>query len=271
MLIAENSKEERITATKEQQGFCPQCGKPLIAKMGDIKIHHWAHKGEECDSWKGNESIWHYDWKVFFGIDNCEKTVNDEHRADVLIDDLVIEVQKSHMSEHVCLERESYYKKHVGNICWIAHYDTFQNLNIFHPPRNRRMGSFVEVTMKRPKAWYSCANEKIFFDIGGGGVLETFWPYVDYVDKTYQDRYGKYRDSQSVRFKCYGIVHNKSDIKDVVLNRAAIDPRADESKEKLNKEFLKTIKEQTKKRIDKKKKNREWLEKVRNGEDPNEK
>ena len=29
---------------------CISCGKPLIAKMGDIKVHHFAHKYDSvCD------------------------------------------------------------------------------------------------------------------------------------------------------------------------------------------------------------------------------
>lgn len=39
--------------TKEERGnkcncICPKCKNPLIARMGDIKIHHFAHKTEDC-------------------------------------------------------------------------------------------------------------------------------------------------------------------------------------------------------------------------------
>lgn len=42
-------KEE---ATKGAKGLCPICDSELVAKCGEVKINHWAHKGKRmCDPW----------------------------------------------------------------------------------------------------------------------------------------------------------------------------------------------------------------------------
>ena len=50
---------EKIEATKGVKGICRSCGSELIAKCGEIKVHHWAHKGNRnCDSWWETETGW---------------------------------------------------------------------------------------------------------------------------------------------------------------------------------------------------------------------
>jgi len=40
----------KIEASKGAKGYCPSCGSELIAKCGNVKINHWAHKGNRnCD------------------------------------------------------------------------------------------------------------------------------------------------------------------------------------------------------------------------------
>lgn len=34
----------KVEATKGAKGICPVCNKELIAKCGEVKINHWAHK-----------------------------------------------------------------------------------------------------------------------------------------------------------------------------------------------------------------------------------
>ena len=38
------SNDERIEAIKGAKGVCPCCGNDLVAKCGEVYIHHWAHK-----------------------------------------------------------------------------------------------------------------------------------------------------------------------------------------------------------------------------------
>ena len=35
---------KRIEAIKGATGVCPVCGSELVAKCGEVYIHHWAHK-----------------------------------------------------------------------------------------------------------------------------------------------------------------------------------------------------------------------------------
>ena len=36
--------DKRIEAIKGSKGVCPCCGNDLVAKCGEVYIHHWAHK-----------------------------------------------------------------------------------------------------------------------------------------------------------------------------------------------------------------------------------
>ena len=49
------------------RGECQGCGELVIAKCGQIRIHHWAHRGQRSgDPWWEPETPWHRDWKNHF-------------------------------------------------------------------------------------------------------------------------------------------------------------------------------------------------------------
>jgi competence protein CoiA len=82
------------------RGICIGCGKEVIAKCGNIKLHHWAHAAKvKCDSWWENETQWHRDWKNLFPEEYREISFYDEvlkenHRADIHTKDgITIEFQ----------------------------------------------------------------------------------------------------------------------------------------------------------------------------------
>lgn len=61
---------DKAEATKGAKGVCPSCGSELIAKCGEVKVDHWAHKGNRnCDPWWENETDWHRSWKGNFPKD----------------------------------------------------------------------------------------------------------------------------------------------------------------------------------------------------------
>ena len=61
------SNDQRIEATPKAVGKCPCCGADLIARCGDLKVWHWAHKGRRvCDHWWESETEWHRAWKDTF-------------------------------------------------------------------------------------------------------------------------------------------------------------------------------------------------------------
>lgn len=117
--IINNTKSE---ATKGAKGICPNCGSELIAKCGDFKVNHWAHKGiRNCDPWWENETEWHRAWKSNFSTDWQEISLRDErtnekHIADVRTShNLVIEFQHSQIQSEERTARETFYK----NLVWV--------------------------------------------------------------------------------------------------------------------------------------------------------
>jgi len=96
----DKTTKKRIEASPGLHANCPCCEKELIAKCGNIKIRHWAHKKVQgCDSWWEPETEWHRKWKNKFPsewqeIIKLSKT-GEKHIADLYNPkmDLVIEFQ----------------------------------------------------------------------------------------------------------------------------------------------------------------------------------
>ena len=111
------SKKEE--ATKGAAGLCQFCNSELIAKCGEIKIHHWAHKSKHnCDPWWENEGEWHRAWKNKFPTKWQEIIHHDEngekHIADIKTDtDLVVEFQHSFLKPEERRSRNAFYTKLV--------------------------------------------------------------------------------------------------------------------------------------------------------------
>jgi competence protein CoiA len=110
---------EKAQAVKGLAGECQGCGATLIAKCGDIKIHHWAHKGKRiCDPWWENETEWHRAWKNNFKAEWQEvihfSESGEKHIADVKTPNgWVLELQHSFLNQHERLSRIQFYKKLV--------------------------------------------------------------------------------------------------------------------------------------------------------------
>lgn len=109
----------KAEATKGAKGQCPLCGSDLIAKCGEIKINHWAHKGNRnCDPWWENETEWHRSWKDNFPKEWQEVVQFDEsgekHIADVKTESgCVLEFQHSYLNPEEHRSRNAFYSKLV--------------------------------------------------------------------------------------------------------------------------------------------------------------
>jgi hypothetical protein len=113
--------DERIEATKGAKGVCPCCGSELIAKCGEVYIHHWAHKNKCDDHWWENETEWHRNWKNEFPSHWQEVVHHDKsgekHIADVKTDeDWTIEFQHSYLKPEERRSRNNFYNK----LIWIV-------------------------------------------------------------------------------------------------------------------------------------------------------
>ena len=108
-----------IKAEKGAEATCKDCGSLMIPKCGEINIHHWSHESKEnCDSWSEGESEWHLYWKSLFLPQEIEQRIKKEdkwHRADILSNGRVLEIQHSPISKQEIRERELFY----GEIFWL--------------------------------------------------------------------------------------------------------------------------------------------------------
>ena len=114
---------ERVEAEANLKGaVCQVCKAEVIAKCGDIKIHHWAHKSKrKCDHWWENETQWHKDWKNQFSKDWQEiihkSETGEKHIADIKTPKgLVVEFQHSPIDKDELSTRNTFYE----NIVWVV-------------------------------------------------------------------------------------------------------------------------------------------------------
>ncbi|UPS45435.1 hypothetical protein M1D30_04475 [Prevotella sp. E15-22] len=171
---------QKIEAKKGLKGLCPLCNQPVIAKCGQFKADHWAHKScKHCDSWWENETEWHRQWKNLFPqewqevISYDEKT-GEKHIADIKTNrNMVIEFQHSNISEAERTSREKFYEY----MMWIVdgtrrkldfkHFkDAFEYCVIW--PTSPKSDIFVLECPERylPKEWLN-SNVPVIFDFKG--------------------------------------------------------------------------------------------------------
>lgn len=169
--------KQRIEPQKNiKNAICPICGKLVIPKCGNIKIHHWAHTTDsQCtDNWWENETEWHRQWKDNFPKECQEYIMHDDitgekHIADVRTKTgFVIEFQHSSIKPEEQQSREQFYK----NMVWIVdvrkQYDKFkQNIELLKHIQADRKYFYVEIHNKNcfPTKWLE-AEVPVIFDFG---------------------------------------------------------------------------------------------------------
>ncbi len=115
--------DTKIEATKGVKAICPNCGSDLIARCGNLKIKHWAHKGiRNCDIWWEPETEWHRAWKNNYSnnwqeVSMIDEKTGEKHIADIQTEHkLIIEFQHSHIDPQERSSREMFYK----NMIWVV-------------------------------------------------------------------------------------------------------------------------------------------------------
>lgn len=95
----------------------------MIAKCGEIKINHWAHKSKKnCDPWWENETAWHREWKNYFDVEWQESVHKDTNTGEIHIADVTtphgwtIEIQHSPLDYKEREARNIFYQK----IAWVV-------------------------------------------------------------------------------------------------------------------------------------------------------
>ncbi len=171
---------QRAESTPGATGTCPTCHSPVIAKCGDLRVHHWAHRSKKvCDRWREPMTAWHYGWQDKFPKDWQEVTrlgeAAEQHRADVYTDrGLVIEVQHSSLRADEMAARERFYR----NMVWVVNGARVRGdlrrflkvIRLFPPPWGRAF--YVVPTPEKifPQAWLN-NRAPVFFDFDTGWKL----------------------------------------------------------------------------------------------------
>ena len=143
-------------ASPNLEGTCPLCKQKVISRCGNINIWHWAHNSEiDCDSWIKPESKWHFNWKMSFGKENSEVSIennNEKHRADVKTSNqLIIEFQNSPISTDDIIDREEFYGYEM---IWVINGEKSRNRIKFKGSINNK------------KCWIDLINEKMIINEG---------------------------------------------------------------------------------------------------------
>lgn len=164
---------ERIRPSSGLTALCPACGGAMIAKCGQQRVHHWAHRGaRSCDPWWEPETPWHRDWKNAFHA-SCQEVIlhapsGEKHIADVRTGHgLTIEFQHSHLSPDERAARQQFDKDMMWVVDgarlkrdlprFIAGFRGFRTL--------LHKGLFITPTPQEafPPGWLHC-KAPVFFD-----------------------------------------------------------------------------------------------------------
>ncbi len=113
---------QRREARPDLSGECPVCGAAMVAKCGERRVWHWAHRGRRtCDRWWEPETEWHRAWMNEFPVEWQEflqrAEDGEKHIADVKTEHgRVIEFQHSYLRPEERRAREAFYSRMV----WIV-------------------------------------------------------------------------------------------------------------------------------------------------------
>ena len=130
MFIANDKNGNRVSSKNAVKGgeyFCPTCGELLTIKALNsehYKNPYFSHKpNTRCsDNWEYDMSEWHREWQEKFP-EQCREIVLEnhgvKHRADVLINNTVIEFQHSPITHEEILERNRFYLSCGHSVVWV--------------------------------------------------------------------------------------------------------------------------------------------------------
>ncbi len=132
MLVAHDKAGNRIYANNDErykECFCPECGKPLTHKKGEMRVSHFAHKVDENCPYaldKDSKSEWHIHMQELFPSESLERRFKDDYTGEVHIADVylkqsntVIEFQHSPISVEEFKSRTLFHVNNGRRIVWV--------------------------------------------------------------------------------------------------------------------------------------------------------
>ena len=191
----------RQEARPNLTGECPGCGRAVIARCGEVRIPHWAHKGRViCDPWWENETAWHRAWKDQFPA-HWQEVVHvagdgERHIADVKTSSgWVIEFQHSFIRPEERRSRNAFYRK----LIWVVDgtrrtRDKAQLITAWnqgaHVGRNARLRKAAVDSCALLREWATHGGP-VFFDFGDADALwwlvgrgNSGWAYLQMFSRT---------------------------------------------------------------------------------------
>lgn len=183
---------QRIKAIPKDKATCELCQGELIAKCGEVKIWHWAHKSnKECDNWWEPESEWHINWKNEFPEEQQEIKIG-KHRADIKTKTgTIIELQKSSISLKDIREREEFYGE---KLIWLLDGKTIaKNFAPFKSKRKIEQKWFSHFEWKWQPSIIRYAAKPIFIDMNINGIfkIQHNQSYTQYKKEQFLQLYGE--------------------------------------------------------------------------------
>ena len=149
----------------DKKAYCINNNHELIAVQGSYNKWHFRHLNSS-DCCKQKMSYWHAEWQGNF--ENTEVSFkqitdqNKERRADVVVNDFIIEIQHSCIEKEEVLNRNHDYALHNKKVIWIIDgnkgIDVNTHSNILDFKEHWKYNSFIDC---------NCYNDYIYIDIKG--------------------------------------------------------------------------------------------------------
>lgn len=129
MLVGYDENGNRIHISEYKGGsvYCLD-GHPLIAKRGDVRMHHFSHRsGCKC-RYSSNKGIWHTTFQDRADKDRQEVRMEKDgkvHIADVYVPPYIVEYQHSPISRDDITDRETFYTSLGHLLIWVFDVSTW--------------------------------------------------------------------------------------------------------------------------------------------------
>lgn len=196
----------KTEAAKGLTGTCQCCGGVVIAKCGQFKIHHWAHKSlKQCDPWWENETDWHRQWKSYFPVSNQEvifiSPTGEKHIADIYLPDkkCVIEVQSYQIKPEEMKSREDFYNVMIWvvNGCKNEFDKYYFHLSVHEAHTNDKLLRKINwVGRSKLIARWSNTTKHVYFDFGES----VLWHLIEFDTKSKQGLVKAYYKQNFIKF-----------------------------------------------------------------------
>ena len=169
-LTRDNKRISIENALPGEKYLCPVCNNPVVVKAAksDNVRTHFAHKRNTLclDEWKHDMSDWHFEWQSKFPIESREVFVEKDgvvHRADILLNDTVIEFQHSPISGEEFEARNSFYNSCGYRVVWL-----------FDATDKMKIDDCFGLVWKRKTTLFSCMKTPI-----DGLFIQNYLPEKD--------------------------------------------------------------------------------------------